>query len=208
MLGDAMTSEPAHHPSRTVEALHDRAMADLRYIRETMESAGAFTAVSGWGQVLAGTAALAAGVVASRQPGSRTWLVTWLAAAAVAFTISGIASHRKARAAGESLFSAPGRKFLLSFAPVMAVGGLLTAFLYGAGLAAGLPGMWLLVYGAAVIAGGAFSVRVVPVMGSCFMAVGAAALFSPAAWGDAYMVAGFGGLHIVFGLIIARRHGG
>ena len=45
-------------------------------------------------------------------------------------------------------------------------------------------------------------------MGGCFMATGVAALAAPAAWGDWFMAIGFGGLHILFGIIIARRHGG
>lgn len=202
-----MTIQPLQ-TNRQVEALHDRAMNDLRYIRKTMERAGAFTAVSGWGQVLAGSAALAAGLIAHRQSTIEGWLTTWLAAATVAFAISALTSQRKAQAAGESLFSAPGRKFLLSFVPALVVGALLTAFFYRAGLTAGLPGTWLLVYGTAVVAGGAFSVRVVPVMGVCFMALGAVALFSPAGWADLFMALGFGGLHILFGLIIARGYGG
>ena len=202
-----MTTEPLRTP-RQVEALHDRAMDDLRFIRKTMERAGAFTAVSGWGQVLAGVSALAAGLVASRQSTTEGWLAAWLAAAVLAFILSAVTSQRKAKGAGESLFSAQGRKFLLSFVPALLVGALLTAYFYGAGLIAGLPGTWLLVYGTAVVAGGAFSVRVVPVMGVCFMAVGAVALFSPPGWGNLFMAVGFGGVHIVFGLIIARRYGG
>ena len=59
-----------------------------------------------------------------------------------------------------------------------------------------------------MISAGTFSVRVVPLMGIGFMALGAIALATPAAWGDAWLAAGFGGLHVAFGLVIARRHGG
>jgi hypothetical protein len=173
-----------------------------------MERAGAFTAVSGWGQVAVGVSALAAAGVAAGQSRVEGWLATWLGAALTAFLIAGWTSYRKAKAAGDPLFSAPARRFGLGFAPAMVVGALLTVFLYRAGLVSGLPGTWLLVYGAAVVAGGTFSVRIVPVMGVCFMALGVGALFSPAAWGDLFMAAGFGGLHIVFGLVIAWRYGG
>jgi hypothetical protein len=89
----------------------------------------------------------------------------------------------------------------------MVVAALLTVPLFRANLGSELPGMWMLLYGVGVIAGGAFSVSVVPVMGVCFMAAGAAALFLPT-FGNWVMAAGFGGLHILFGILIARRHGG
>ena len=91
----------------------------------------------------------------------------------------------------------------------MLAGGALTMALFWGGGAAFLPGMWLLLYGAAVVSGGgASSVRVVPLMGFCFMALGALALFLPAAWGDAALAAGFGGFHLLFGTIIAVKYGG
>jgi hypothetical protein len=84
---------------------------------------------------------------------------------------------------------------------------LLTAVLYRAGLPAFLPGVWLLLYGASVVSGGAASVRVVPLMGACFMACGALALFAPGI-GGAMLAVGFGGLHLAFGLVIAVKYGG
>ena len=182
-------------------------MDNLRFIRQTMESATAFTAVSGWGVVIVGATALAAALFARAASADR-WLAIWLGEALLSFAIAGGATVRKARASKQSLFSMPGKRFALSFSPPMVVGMLLTAVLYHAGLYAALPGMWLLVYGAGIVTGGAFSVRVVPVMGLCFMALGAVALFLPFAWRDWLMAAGFGGLHTVFGFLIARRYGG
>jgi hypothetical protein len=197
-------------PTRAEEppALHDRAMDNLRFIRETMERAGSFTAVSGWGEVAIGLTALAAAYVAARQAGFDEWLVVWLVEACLSLVIAGSAMIWKARTARIPLLSGPGQKFALSFSPPILVGAILTAVLYRAGTAEAIPGTWLLLYGTAVVTGGASSVRVVVLMGVAFMLAGAAALFSPPAWGDIFMAGGFGGLHIAFGAVIARKHGG
>jgi hypothetical protein len=189
-------------------ALHDRAMEDLRFIRQTMERAGSFTAVPGWGGVAVGVTALAAALVAFRQPTPGRWLAVWLVTATVASMIAAGTMALKARRAGVPLSTGPGRKFLLSFLPPVGVAAAMTAALYAQGGAALLPGLWLLSYGAAVVTAGTFSVRVVPLMGIGFMVLGGLALATPAAWGDVWMAAGFGGLFIGFGLLIARRHGG
>lgn len=199
---------PLRSPSRAPVALDARAADNLRYIRETIERASEFTAVPGWGGLAAGYTALLAAAIAARQTTPRAWLATWLIEALVAVAVAGAAAARKAHRARTPLFAGPGRKFALSFAPPLFAGALLTVVLFRAGDVAALPGMWLLLYGAAIVAGGAFSVRVVPVMGFCLMVLGAGALFSPAAWGDLYMAAGFGVLQIVFGWLIARRYGG
>ena len=115
---------------------------------------------------------------------------------------------REARRAHVPLRAGPGRTFILRFAPPMVVGALLTIVLCRAGVVDAIPGMWLLLYGTGVVTGGAFSVRVVPVMGICFMLAGVIALFTPSSWNDIIMAAAFGGLHIAFGIPIARRHGG
>ncbi len=173
-----------------------------------MERAGSFTAVPGWGGVAMGVTALVASVLAARQPTVERWLLTWIAAGWLAFAIGGAAMVRKAIAGNTPLLAGPGRRFVLSYAPPMLGGAVLTAAFYRLGLHQLLPGVWLLLYGTAVVTGGAFSVRVVPVMGLCFMLLGAVALFGPLAWGNTLLAVGFGGLHLIFGLIIARRHGG
>jgi len=189
-------------------SLQTHAMANLQVIRETMERAGSFTAVPGWGGVAIGASALVAAGIAAYQPSVERWLATWLLEAGVALALAVLAIRRKAKAAHGPVLSAPARRFILSFAPPLMVGGLLTVVLYRAGIPAAIPGTWLLLYGTGVVTGGAFSVRVVPVMGICFMFAGAIALFCPLAWGTALLAAGFGGLHLIFGTIIARRYGG
>ena len=202
------TVSPLRSPQREPIPIDARAADHLRYIRETMERAAEFTAVPGWGGVAMGVTAIAAAFAASRQPSPRAWLGIWLVEAFVAVAIAAATAATKAHRANAALFSGPGRKFLLSFAPPIIVGGLLTFALFRADALATLPGVWLLLYGTAIVTGGAFSVRVVPVMGLCLMAVGGVALFAPAGWGDAFMAFGFGILQIGFGVWIAQHHGG
>ena len=189
-------------------ALHARAMDNLEFIRETMERAGAFTAVSGWGMVAVGVSAIAAAVFAATRSSPNAWLGVWLGEAVVSVVISGWAISRKARRARMPLLSGPGRKFAASFTPPIIVGAVLTAILFRSPLFALLPGLWLMLYGTAVITGGAFSVRIVPVMGCCFLLAGVISVLLPITWTDGILAAAFGGLHIGFGIPIARRHGG
>ena len=189
-------------------ALHQRAIDNLLYIRETMERASAFTGVPGWGQVAIGASALVAAFLAARETNVKRWLFTWLVEAVIALLIAGWSLDRKARRTATPLFSGAGRKVAFSLSPPLVVGALLTAVLFRLGITSVIPGVWLLLYGTGVVTGGMFSVRVVPVMGVCFMFLGAAALFLSPAWGNILLAAGFGGLHIIFGIIIARKYGG
>jgi hypothetical protein len=183
------------------------ALADLRFIRETLERSSAFTAIPGWGQVAMGATALAGAWLASRQTSPSMWLTVWLVDAVFASSIAVAATQNKAQRTGVPLTSGPGRKFALSFLPAVVAGTVLTFSLYQSGLVRLLPGTWLLLYGSGVVAAGALSVAIVPAMGCCFMLLGIAALLFPAA-GNLWMALGFGGLHLAFGLSIARRYGG
>lgn len=202
MMGFMAASRP-----QPVE-LHAHAMDNLRYIRRTIERAGSFTAVPGIGGMCMGSVALVAGWTASHQHGAIRWLAAWMAAAVVAVAVGVTGAALKSRRAGLPLMSGPGLKFVAGFAPSMVAGALLTAVLFRAGLIQDLPGVWLLLYGAGVVSGGWASVRVVPLMGACFMAAGTLALLVPGIPGDILLAAGFGGLHILFGALIAVKYGG
>jgi hypothetical protein len=191
-----------------VVSINERALENLRYIRETMERAGSFTAVPGWGGILMGISALLTAVISSRLPTNDLWVASWLGEAVLALAIGGWAMSQKAKAVQSTLLGGPGRKFALNLFPAMIAGGILTLVLYQNSLFALMPGVWLLLYGVAVVTGGAFSVSIVPIMGMSFMALGTIALFSPAGWTNWFMAAGFGVLQIIFGIVIARRYGG
>lgn len=201
-----MTSARPKRETETVR-LTDHAAEDLRFIRSAMERAGAFTAVPGWGGVAMGGTAMAAALVASAQPSVGRWLAVWMAAAAVASAIGLWAMVRKARRLDVSLASGSARKFALGLLPPVAVGALLTVALVQVGETVLVPAVWLLLYGTGVVAAGTFSVPVVPLQGLAFLVLGAAALLVPAA-GDLLLGLGFGAVNIVFGVVIATKHGG
>ena len=189
-------------------ALQARAMDNIAFIRSTMERAGAFTAVPGKGNVYMGLFALATAWQTARLHDADAWLASWLLTAAIALGIGLWTMAVKARAIGVPLFRGPSGRFWLGLCPPLLACVPLTLALYRAGMTHALPPLWLLLYGTGVVTGGAFSIRVVPLMGLCFMVLGTAAFFVPAAWNDALMALGFGLFHIVFGIIIARRYGG
>ncbi len=185
-----------------------RAAEHLRFIREMMARSGSFTAVPGWGTVAMGVTALPTALIAGLQATPGRWLAVWLLDAALAAGLGAVALWWKTRRSGVSLRSGPGRKYLLSLLPPFVAGLLLTIAVWQNGYVDLLPALWLLLYGAGTITGGAYSVRAIPLMGVGFMGLGAVALLAPFAWGNVLLAVGFGGLHIGFGLIIARNYGG
>lgn len=188
--------------------IHEHAISNLRYIREAMERAGSFTSIPGWGGVLVGLTAVVATVLAHRAPTAHAWMWTWLIEAAIAGTIAGVTMAIKARRANVSFTGAPARRFFVSyFAPVVA-GAALTIVLWRIGAYSALPAAWLLLYGASFVSSGAYSIRVVPFMGVSFMLLGLVACFVPFTTGNVLMGVGFGGVHIIFGFLIARNYGG
>lgn len=186
----------------------DRAFDNLRFIRETMERSAHFTAIPGYGGAIMGVTAVGAAIIAHNQPTIRGWLTTWLVEAVLALMIGLFAMWQKAKNSGESLASAPARKFALAFAPPLVAGAVLTSLFYFKSLFEFMPTVWLTLYGTAVVTGGAYSVRIVPAVGWIFILLGIVSIFLDERFGNVLMAFGFGVLQIVFGLIVAKKYGG
>ena len=199
---------PMRRKSAETPDPHVQAMDNLSFIRNTMENAGSFTAVPGIGGIIMGATALLAAFAAHVSRSPAAWLAIWSAEALLALLIALGFSYRKATRSGSPLLSRPFRRFALAMTPSVFVGAILTSVLYSASGIRPLPALWLLLYGAGVSSGGAFSVRIVPILGTSFLLLGSIAAFSPASWADPLMALGFGGLHIFFGFVIARNYGG
>ncbi len=167
-----------------------------------------FTAVPGLGFCAMGATALIAAPIALRQSTVQGWLAVWLGEGLIAVTAALITMHYKAARLGTEILSVPGRRLFLGLLPALAAGGVLTVAVMSEGPTRLLPGVWLVLYGVAVMQAGVFSVRAVPVMGAAFVLLGAIALPLPWVWANVVMGVGFGLLHIGFGVFIAKRHGG
>lgn len=186
----------------------DEAVAQLKYIRQTIDRARPFTAVSGTGLALMGVVALVASVVAGRLERNEDWLATWLMAAAFASLVGAAANYWKGRTLDLPFRLGPFRQMAGCFVPPMAAGALLTFVLAMQDAYQFLPGVWLLLYGAAVIAGGNFSVQPVRILGCVLMSMGAVAFVIPGLYDDVLLGLGFGAVQVAFGICIARRYGG
>ncbi|HEX6545647.1 MAG TPA: hypothetical protein VF023_05030, partial [Bryobacteraceae bacterium] len=128
----------------------DRGAADnLRFIRDTMERASAFTAVPGWGGVAIGVTALIAGIFAAGRNLEGQFFV-WLTEGVIALALGVVALQWKSRRIALSLASRPAKRALLSFAPPLVAGAVLTFALFDLRQFGLIAGLWLLLYGVAV----------------------------------------------------------
>ncbi len=190
-------------------AIHDHALNSIRTIREAMDRASSFTSIPGWGGSAIGATAIVTAIVAGPlESDPHLWMSVWIGDALVAAAIAAVTMLLKARRANLSLTGGPARRFFVSYSAPLIAAALITGVLARAGVFTPLPAVWLLLYGASFISSGSFSIRVVPLMGALFMLLGLAACFVPLSVGNVLMGAGFGGLHVIFGFIIARSYGG
>jgi hypothetical protein len=204
---DLVHRPPSQHKQPSIAENQYRALEDLRFIRRCVEEAGSFTAVPGTGMVAIGLSAVFLSALTTDATGL-TWALIWMAEAGLALAIGLSCLVRKSRRAGVVLKRGPARRFGLSLLPPLVAGALITATLLRIEAYDVLPGVWLLLYGTGVATAGAFSVRAVLAMGVSFIGLGALAVMLPNLPPNLSMAAGFGGLHVLFGFLVRRWHGG
>ena len=125
--------------------LHEHAMDNLKYIRQTLERAGSFTAVPGKGGMLMGVVAFVGGMgrsAASQRRRMAGGLDGRRGGRQSQSELAGAASNRGVSRC--RCFPGPGRKFIAGFAPAILAGAVLTVVFYRAGISGFLPGVWLL----------------------------------------------------------------
>jgi hypothetical protein len=190
-------------PSAKTVNLDVHAIATLSYIRASMDAAGR-VAVPGSAGVVMGVIGVSAAALSLTVQLQAYWLSIWLAAAPLAAIAGGALLARSASLASFVASGTPGRKLALGMLPSLFAGAVLTAVLWSADLAGAIPGTWLLMYGCALISASVSTTAIVAWMGMCFAALGLTALAAPAALHIPLLGLGFGGVHIVFGILIAR----
>ena len=192
--------------ARTVN-IESHAAATLQYIRSTMDAA-ATVAVPGSAGIAMGAVGLLAALLSSIPALSARWLAIWLVAAVVAVGSGAVLMLRPASAGGITLSASRLRKFALCLLPSLFAGAALTVVLWKYGAAQAIPGTWLLLYGCALIAVSVHMTETIAVLGGMFVVLGVLAFLLPASLQIALLGAGFGGLHLLFGVLIGRKgHG-
>ena len=194
-------------PPTELATIDRHALSTLKYIRASLESAG-FVAVPGAAGIAMGTVGICASLATALPTLQEYWLGTWCLAAILAVSLGAGSMLQQARRNGRTMWHGSTRKFLLSLCPALLAGGILTLIFALDRQLQYIPGVWLMTYGCAVLsastATSATVHRLIAGMGTLFMLLGAATLRLPAEWHDAALGAGFGGLHVVFGVLIGR----
>jgi hypothetical protein len=193
--------------SEAPAAIESRALGTLAYIRASIESSSSMD-VPGMAGIVMGIIGLLAAGAASLPHWAPHWLAIWLAAAAIAFLLGGALVARQIARRGRTRYLGPARKFLLCLCPSLFAGAILTVVFEIGGIGSVIPGMWLLLYGCAVLSASTVTTpdiaRLIVIMGAMFVALGSLTFALPAAAHTLMLGLGFGALHVTFGILIGR----
>jgi len=187
--------------------LDAHAAATLRYIRASMDAA-ARVSIPGSAGIVMGIIGVAAAAISLAPPFKQHWHLVWLSAAPVAASAGGLLLTRPASLLSFTASGTAGRKLAFCLLPSLFAGAAMTLVLWSGDRMNAVPGTWLLLYGCALISASVPTTALVAWMGICFVGLGIAALFAPFVPQMILLGLGFGGLHIVFGILMGRIDNG
>ncbi len=187
--------------------IESRALGTLAYIRASIESAGSM-AVPGRAGIVMGIIGIIATLASSLPRLAVHWLTIWLIAGAIALLVGGAMMAREAALSGHARYLGPVRKFLFCLCPALLAGAVLTLVLWLAGNTSLIPGVWLLLYGCAVLAASTVTIprtmSLIRIMGCLFMLLALLAFAAPANMHTLILGTGFGALNSIFGVLIGQ----
>jgi len=196
-------SDPKSNGRNTV-ALDSHALGTLQYIRASIDAAG-LLAVPGSAGIAMGAVGVLAALLVALKVVAVPWLEIWLIAGLVAVAAGTALMVYQVGSRGTALYRGPLRKFLMCLCPPLLVGAVLTWQLWLHGQSTLIPGVWLLMYGCAVMAASTLTRRALAVMGALLAVLGVIALQVPVIDQNAVLGVGFGGLHLLFGILIGGK---
>lgn len=204
-----MERDPGERPFDRREAL-----LRLEEIRRHMAKAGEYRHLSGAAAIGNGVLVLAAcavsrwllGVSFSHGDDPVRLAAAWGPVAALGLAVDVWFTVALARGRGESAWSPAARQLVGGLLPGLLAGAILTAFLFDLRHVEALPGAWMVCYGAALMGASLFAPWEVRWAGLSFLAAGALSLLLFRARALEAMAAGFGGIHLLFGLYVLARY--
>lgn len=195
--------DPESRGHNTV-ALDTHALGTLQYIRASIDAAG-LLAVPGSAGIAMGAVGILTALLVSFKAVAVHWLLIWLIAGLVAIAFGTALMVHQVVTRGTALYRGPLRKFLMCLCPPLLVGAVLTWQLWLRAEFNLIPGVWLLMYGCAVMAASTLTRRALAVMGALLVLLGLAALQVPENFQNTVLGVGFGGLHLLFGILIGGK---
>lgn len=195
-------------------------LKDIAAIRGIMERSSRFLSLSGVSGVAAGVVALLAawvarGVLGAAGEGAyeggfggglaRELMLLGLATLSSALALSWFFSRRMAAKRGEIFWGPAGRHAALALGVPVAAGAAVTLVLLGHGQVWALPGCTLVFYGLGLFSAGSFTFGEIRILGLLELLLGILALAFPGA-GLLLWAAGFGALHIAYGIYLYAKY--
>jgi hypothetical protein len=154
--------------------------------------------------IAVGTVGLAATVLTSVAAFRSLWLPIWLVAAVTGACLGALSLTGPSDSAIQSRHVIAVFRMYSRLLPSLFAGAVLTAVLWHTGLTRAVPGVWLLLYGCALIQASSVASGGMALLGSLFALLALVAFCAPQSGQLPILGIGFGELHILYGVVTLR----